>query len=150
MKRLAASLLLIGTLSMTQPASAAWTKPKGPCVEPRYKITRTMPLRERQDRNRALIRCVFNVFAPSQVSTALYIADRESNFDPFAWNRSSDCRGTFQHMYRYWTGRVDAYLYPSWFPNARWPRVSAFHERANAIVTAKIVAGHGWGAWSTS
>ena len=147
-KRLAMALVLIGTLSMTQPATA-WTQPKGPCSESRYKITRDMPLSVRQDKSRAVIRCAFGRFAPGQADYAITIASRESGLDPFAHNTWSDARGLFQMLGRYWDGRVSAYLERPWFPN-RWPSVSAFSARANALVASKMVARGGWSAWSTA
>jgi hypothetical protein len=92
-----------------------------------------------------LIVCVFAVWAPGESAYALAIADRESNFYAWAWNTSSDCRGLFQHMGRYWASRAETYLFRGWF--GKWP-VSAFDPRANAIVTARMVAAGGWGPWS--
>lgn len=109
------------------------------------------PLAIKERRNRHLIRCVFERFAPGQVSTALAIADRESNFDPWAthhaYYRIHDCLGSFQHMRAYWGDRERRLLKRWWFPRS-YPSVSAYDLRANAIVTAKMVRAGGWGPWS--
>lgn len=93
-----------------------------------------------------LIVCVFGVFAPGESVTALIIADRESSFYPWAAN-SSGALGLFQHMVGYWPGRAETYLFRGWFAPWMWP-ISPFDPRANAIVTARMVAESGWGPWS--
>ncbi len=142
-------LALVVMAALIWPARAgAWTKPRGACADPSYRITQALGIEERRHRARRLIRCVFLRFAPEELATARVIATRESGFDPFAWNRASDCRGLFQHKGPYWPARVIAFLRPAQFPNS-WPHVSAFNARANAIVTARYVRRNGWGAWST-
>ena len=146
------STTLILALTATPAHAFIW---KGPCVG--FKNGQTLRKDTAHDikeiRNRRLIRCVFNTFAPGELSTALYVAERESNFDPWAWNhaiyREHDCLGTFQHMRAYWHARVLRYLKPWWFPRS-WPDVSAFDPRANAIVTAKMARSGGWSPWSTA
>jgi len=54
--------------------------------------------------------------------------------------------GLFQHLARYWPGRVLAFLRRDWRPGV-WPHVSVFDIRAQALVTARMVAQSGWGAW---
>lgn len=149
-KRLALVLCLGLTWSMMtiQPATT-WSRPQGPCSDPAYRTTRTMSLEVRQDRAEGLIRCVFGWLAPDQTQMALTIAGRESGLDAFAWNRSTDCRGLFQHLQTYWPGRVRVYLRERWFPNT-WPDVSAFNGRANTIAAARMVRANGWSAWSTA
>jgi len=68
---------------------------------------------------------------------ALYIADRESNFRPRAYNSYSGASGVFQHLRRYWGARADAYGFDGW---------SAFNARANIMVTMRMV--HRLGSWS--
>jgi hypothetical protein len=86
----------------------------------------------------ALIRCAARHFDVS-VSTALYVADRESNFQPRAFNSGSCAQGLFQHLCRYWPDRASDYGYRGW---------SAFNGRANVMVTMKMVRRYGWGPWS--
>jgi len=146
LQRLAASTILIASISMAQPTSAtAWHRPKGICADPAYKITRAMPLWQRQDRSRRLIECVFDRIVPGQAGYAIAIASRESGLDPYQEN-ASGAAGLFQHLRIYWPGRVAAYLYEGAFPNT-WPKVSPFHARANAIVAARMVKRYGWSAW---
>jgi hypothetical protein len=91
--------------------------------------------------------CAFRLFDPSQTSEALYIADRESSFYAKAVNPYSGAAGLFQHLRGYWDGRVRSLGKRAWFPRL-WPDVSPFNARANALITAKMVALGGWGAWS--
>jgi hypothetical protein len=86
-----------------------------------------------------LIRCAaehWNV--PGGVAMALAIADRESHYQPRAYNPSG-CAGIYQHMLRYWPGRAAAYGFRGW---------SAFNARANIIVTMRMVHLAGWGPWA--
>lgn len=69
---------------------------------------------------------------------ALWVADRESDFRPKAFNRSSCAKGIFQHLCRYWDGRAYAYGFKD---------RSAFNGRANIIVTMKMVRRYGWSPW---
>jgi hypothetical protein len=68
---------------------------------------------------------------------ALYVADRESEFRPKAYNGYSGASGIFQHLSRYWPGRADAFGFGGW---------SAFNARANIMVTMRMV--HRQGDWS--
>jgi hypothetical protein len=143
-------LLTIGTVTSAQAKEGRW---RGPC-EGWFVGEYLTPAIWAKDPTRGermmmrLIVCVFAVWAPGESAYALAIADRESSFYPFAWNESSDCRGLFQMMGRYWNSRVDAYLWRGWWaPKAKWP-VSAFDPRANAITAARMVAAGGWGPWS--
>jgi len=79
------------------------------------------------------------------VDHALYIANRESSFYWKAWNRSSDCRGIYQHKYAYWSSRVqssDRKLDKYAVHNRSW-----FSPRAQAVVTFAMVKKGGWGPW---
>lgn len=100
---------------------------------------------ESERKMRRLIACVFHRWAPGNVGTALYVADRESGFNPWATNPSSLCRGLFQHIDSAWASRADTYLWPGWF--RRHP-ITWADPRANAIVAARMVAAGGWGPWS--
>jgi len=85
-----------------------------------------------------LIRCAERRWSvPGGPSTALRVADRESNFQPKAYNSYSGASGIFQHLRRYWPGRADAYGFDGW---------SAFNARANIMVTMRMV--HRLGSWS--
>lgn len=85
-----------------------------------------------------LIRCAENRWSvPGGAPTALYVANRESNFKPKAYNGSSGASGIFQHLRRYWPGRADTFGFRGW---------SAFNARANIMVTMRMV--HRMGSWS--
>jgi hypothetical protein len=87
---------------------------------------------------RQLIRCAAGRWAvPGGAATALYIADRESGYEPGAYNGYSGASGIFQHLSRYWPGRADAFGFGGW---------SAFNARANIMVTMRMV--HRMGSWS--
>ena len=72
------------------------------------------------------------------LAMALAIADRESHFEPHAYNPSG-CAGIYQHQLRYWPGRAAAYGFRGW---------SAFNARANIMVTMRMVHLSGWGPWA--
>lgn len=86
---------------------------------------------------RKLIRCAANHHDVS-VEKALYVARRESRFDPGAFNASSCAKGLFQHLCRYWPERADAYGFDNW---------SAYNGRANVFVTMRMVKRYGWQPW---
>ena len=80
-------------------------------------------------------------------STATTIADRESHYDNTAINWSSMALGLFQHLKRYWDGRVrDAHKALRRWRVLHW---SWRNPRAQAVVTFVYVHHHGWGAWTT-
>jgi hypothetical protein len=88
---------------------------------------------------RQLIRCAAQRWTvPGGVAMALAIADRESHFEPHAYNPSG-CAGIYQHQLRYWPGRAAAYGFRGW---------SAFNARANIMVTMRMVHLSGWGPWA--
>jgi len=94
--------------------------------------------------NELTIRCFARAMGVS-ADTAVYIARRESNLDEWAWNRSSNCMGLFQHLLRYWPSRVatyDALLDRYDVHDRAWS-----NPRANALV-AMAMARSGWGPWS--
>jgi len=87
---------------------------------------------------RQLIRCAQHRWhVPGGASMALYVADRESELRPKAYNSYSGASGIFQHLRRYWPGRSDAFGFGGW---------SAFNARANIMVTMRMV--HREGSWS--
>jgi hypothetical protein len=95
-----------------------------------------------------LIGCVFTTWAPGNSGIALYVANRESHFYPWAKNPSSSASGEFQHLATYWPGRAAAYLNRGWFGKGAWP-ASVWDPRAQAIVTARMVGPEGnWSPWS--
>jgi hypothetical protein len=85
-----------------------------------------------------LIRCAAHRWSvPGGASKALYIANRESHFNPGAYNSYSGASGIYQHLRRYWPGRASTFGFRDW---------SAFNARANIIVTMRMV--HRLGSWS--
>ena len=84
-----------------------------------------------------LIRCAAHHYGVN-ADKALYIANRESNFSPKAYNDWSCAKGIYQHLCTYWPDRATTYGF-----NDR----SAFNARANIMVTIRMVKKHGWGPW---
>lgn len=128
-----------------------------PCVGWPYRVKPVTRPEVRVRRMKRLTRCVFTeVGIPAQIPTALFIQERESGFWPWAKNPdvAGACRaanpygscGSFQHLARYWPGRVVTYLPRRGFPH--WPHVSPLNPLANAIVTARMVKAAGWGPWA--
>lgn len=85
-----------------------------------------------------LIRCAADRFGVSP-EQALYIAWRESRFQPSAYNAAGNAAGIYQHLLRYWPERAQTYGFTNW---------SAFNARANIFVTMRMVRGAGWGPWA--
>lgn len=84
-----------------------------------------------------LIRCAATYYGVD-ATKALAIADRESKFQPRAYNASSCAKGIYQHLCAYWPDRAYAYGFKD---------RSAFNARANIIVTMKMVRRYGWAPW---
>jgi hypothetical protein len=85
-----------------------------------------------------LIRCAADHYDVS-IEKALYVAKRESGFDPDAFNSWSCAKGIYQHLCKYWPERAYDYGFKDW---------SAFNARANIIVTMKMVRQYGWSPWT--
>ncbi len=88
----------------------------------------------------ALIRCA----APKLgVSTdhALYIAHRESHYEPWAKNPSSSASGVFQVVSGTWRGFVSRYRY------GHLVGTNVFSGRDNVILSLRAVKHAGWGPW---
>ncbi len=84
-----------------------------------------------------MIRCAARHFHVS-VDTALYVANRESHYQPRAFNAGSCAKGIYQHLCHYWPERAQDFGYRGW---------SAFNGRANIMVTMKMVRRYGWEPW---
>jgi Transglycosylase SLT domain len=84
-----------------------------------------------------LIRCAaIHWHVPGGPQEALFIAWRESHYQPWAYNPSG-AEGIYQHMRQYWPSRAASYGFADW---------SAFNARANVIVTMRMV--HALGNWA--
>jgi hypothetical protein len=84
-----------------------------------------------------LIRCAAEHHRVSP-RKALYIAWRESRYQPDAFNPAGPAAGVFQHLLQYWPDRARTYGFPGWSP---------FNARANIFVTMRVVRDHGWVPW---
>lgn len=85
-----------------------------------------------------LIRCAASYYGIDQ-DEALYIAWRESRYQPSAYNEMGEAAGVYQHKVRYWSERAVQ------FGSADW---SVFDARANILVTMRMVKRYGWEPWS--
>lgn len=137
--RVAATLTLFLTLILTTlPLTSAGAVVPGGTRRVPAKIC-DIDWREGTWQVRRLIRCAAHRWpVPGGADLALYIADRESNFLPNAYN-ASGAAGIYQHLLSYWPGRATTFGFHGW---------SAFNARANIIVTMKMVHRGGWGPWS--
>jgi hypothetical protein len=139
-RALVATLILTATLTL--PLGTASALPRGDGSELRA-VTGTMDTVCRVDwrqgprKVKKLIRCAAGYYHVN-IDKALYVARRESRFDPKAYNASSCAKGLFQHLCRYWPDRADTYGFDNW---------SAFNGRANAFVTMRMVKRYGWDPW---
>lgn len=89
---------------------------------------------------RRTIRCAAPKFGVS-TSTALYVADRESNFNPHATNAYSGACGVYQHIPRYFGSRLASVpaRYREW-------GTSCYDARSNVLAAMRLAQG-GWGPW---
>jgi soluble lytic murein transglycosylase-like protein len=85
-----------------------------------------------------LIRCAASHYGIDE-DEALYIAWRESRYQPAAYNEEGDAAGIYQHKVKYWSGRAVEFGSPDW---------SVFDARANILVTMRMVRRYGWEPWS--
>lgn len=89
------------------------------------------------------IHCGVRAFRVSH-SIADTVASRESGMRSGARNTSSGACGIFQHMPRYWPGRVGDYNHA----RPRWDlHPSCFNARSNILVSLRMAAIGGWGPW---
>ena len=71
--------------------------------------------------------------------TAMCVADRESNFDPDAYNQRSGASGVFQFIPSTWAWASE---------EAGYGGASPFDAHANVGTAAWVVTNYGWKAWS--
>ncbi len=84
---------------------------------------------------RAIIIAAWAPLGPAVVSWALRLAQCESNFNPYAVNRSSGAAGLFQFLATTWAGTP-------------WRAQSPFDPNANALAAAWLYSKYGPGQWS--
>jgi hypothetical protein len=88
-----------------------------------------------------LIRKDFRPLGKKNVRMAMCVADRESNFDPDAYNPRSGASGVFQFIPNSW----DYYS-----KQAGYGGKSPFNAKANVGTAAWVVKHVGWGPWGGS
>lgn len=87
------------------------------------------------------IECASQKFSVD-TSTALYIADRESNFDQYATNPYSGACGPYQHLPAYFPERLRA------VPQGLKPFGGSCYNARDNVLAALWMARSGWGPWS--
>ncbi len=138
LRRALVTALILTALPTVLPATqASAAVPRGTYT---YTSSKICPIdwRDGAYQVKQLIRCAAQYYDVS-VERALYVAKRESGFDPDAYNTWSCAKGVFQHLCKYWPDRAYDYGFRDW---------SAFNGRANIIVTMKMVRRYGWEPWS--
>lgn len=128
MRRAVLALFLVGLLA--SPASAA----------------RAARVCTQEAQGPASVKSLIQCMAPRldlSTSHALYIAWRESHYQPWARNPSSGSCGVFQHMPRYWPGRVGHWYYG---PRVA-ERMSCYNGRTNVLVSLRMMRDGGYGPW---
>jgi outer membrane protease len=139
-RALVATLILTATLSFPAGSVSAVTRDGGSTLSA---VTGTMDTICRIDwrqgtyQVKKLIRCVA-AYYHVDADKALYVARRESRFDPGAYNRWSCAKGLYQHLCRYWAERADDFGFDNWSP---------YNARANVFVTIRMVKRYGWQPW---
>lgn len=91
---------------------------------------------------KATIRCGAAHFGVS-VTTAMYVADRESRFRATAVNSSSGACGVFQHMPRLYPDRLKAVPF-----EYKWLSSRCLDGRSNVLAALWTAHKYGWGPWS--
>jgi hypothetical protein len=88
-----------------------------------------------------IIRCAVHHFpVPGGASRALYVAHRESRFDPYARNGTN--KGIYQQGKKFWPDRYRKFGFD-------YLKYNIYNARTNVIVSIRMVHRHGWGAWAT-
>ena len=88
-----------------------------------------------------LIICVAPKFGIS-TSHALYIAYRESRYQPGAQNPDSTACGVYQDLDARWNEVVSDYLY-----GHKLGPITCVNGRMNVFLNLRYVKHHGWGPW---
>jgi hypothetical protein len=87
------------------------------------------------------IRCaVAHYPVPGGTRKALYIAWRESRYDPYAVNPNGRYKGIYQQGISWWQGRYRTYGFP-------YLRDRILNARTNIIVSIRMAHRHGWAPW---
>jgi peptidoglycan hydrolase CwlO-like protein len=89
---------------------------------------------------KALITQYFSPLGDDNVTKAMCVADRESDFNPLAENPISGAAGVFQFLPSTWA---------LFAPAAGWGGHSVFEAEANVAVAAWTVGNYGWSSWSS-
>jgi uncharacterized protein YlxW (UPF0749 family) len=89
----------------------------------------------------ALIRDRFAPFGSRTTDVALCVAERESNFDPLAENRTTGAAGVFQFIPSTWASLSEL---------AGRGGASVFDARSNVAVAAWTVERYGWHPWRSA
>ncbi len=93
---------------------------------------------------RDLIRCAHNrVGEHGLIPMALYIAERESGYEPHAENPYSTAAGLFQWLESSWPGT----RFPKMAHRYSYPSFNRMNARASAFVSARVMKQGGCDPW---
>ena len=90
--------------------------------------------------SKKFIGCIFN-HVGANTSKGLYIAHRESRYDPYVCNASNHC-GYFQIYPPLWDHMIHTYVY-----GKSLGPLSRTNGRAAAVLTARFTKHEGWWPW---
>lgn len=91
----------------------------------------------------ALIKCVTtHLYVPGGTSKALYIAYRESHYQPWVHNPRSSACGVYQFVTGTWNSVVRTYLYGHALGS-----IYCENGRMNTFLALRYAHYHGWGPW---
>ena len=77
---------------------------------------------------------------PGGANKALYIAWRESRFNPYAVNPNGRFKGIYQQGITWWNDRYHTYGFD-------YLKNKILNARTNIIVSIRMAHRHGWGPW---
>lgn len=130
MRRWLQFALIVGLLTVTPTFADAHTTAASTCPQAAKTPTGV----------KALIKCVAPKLGVS-TSHALYIANRESNYEPWVCNASDHC-GVYQDARAIWSYEASHYVY-----GHSLGTLSRTNGRANVILNLRYVKHNGWGPW---
>lgn len=131
-------------LSLVQPTTASNHGDSWRMRECRYQSLQPGHWTEREVHK--TIHCAITHW-PVSHSTADYVAERESGLYWHATNSTSGACGIYQHLPRYWPGRVASFNDAA----PRWDLApSCYNARSNILVAIRMARSGGWSPWSVS
>lgn len=141
LKRILTTLVLVTSLGLVMSSSASADPTGWRWERCRFKTLQPAPWTVKEVHK--TIHCAV-LHWPVSHQTADYVAMRESGMRYDATNPSSGACGIYQHLPRYWPGRVAEFnrSLPRWDA-----RPGCYNARANVLVAIRMAHNGGWGPW---